>query len=130
MKRKKTVRADLFAFCSDVSERDPAEAQPAHAGRSGGQRKALQLCAQAAQALGYALSWETNDDVIAGLLVESVVPAPNSTHLLVTVTAPSEVPVDEVLNRLPGHIGRLRAEVARSIHRKRVPELSFRVVKR
>src|SRR5438132_6221067 len=48
-------------------------------------RKAMQLCKQVAQTLGSVLSGECGDDRLRDLLVDSVLPAPDSTRLLVTV---------------------------------------------
>jgi ribosome-binding factor A len=91
-----------------------------------GNRKALQLCRQVQRALGYALSG-LDDDVLASLYVESVEPAPNEKHLMVTVSPLDQgIEPEEVLVRLYRVLGRLRSEVASDIHRKRVPELSFR----
>jgi ribosome-binding factor A len=91
-----------------------------------GNRKALQLCRQVQRALGYALGG-LDDDVLASLYVESVEPAPNDKHLLVTVSPLDRgIEPEDVLVRLHRVIGRLRSEVASDIHRKRVPELSFR----
>ena len=93
-----------------------------------GNRKALQLCRQVQRALSYALS-DCDDDVLAGLYVESVEPAPNDKHLMVTVQPlDADVMPEDVLARLHHVIGRLRAEVAKDIHRKKVPELSFRCI--
>jgi ribosome-binding factor A len=63
--------------------------------------------------------------------VISVVPAPNSSRLLVTVSVdlPSEeFDRQEILELLDRQTGRLRGEVAVSINRKRVPSLVFHVV--
>ncbi len=61
----------------------------------------------------------------------SVVPAPNSSRLLVTVSV--DLPGDEfdrqeILELLDQQTGLLRGEVAASINRKRVPALAFHVV--
>ena len=61
----------------------------------------------------------------------SVVPAPNSSRLRVTVSVDlpgAEFDRQEVLGLLDQQTGRLRAEVAASINRKRVPALAFHVV--
>jgi ribosome-binding factor A len=92
-------------------------------------RKTLQLCKQVARTLSCVLGGELGDDVLLGLLVDTVEPAPDASRLCVTVvaTAPgaSEAALREHLARARGQ---LRAAVAQSIHRKRVPELTFLVV--
>jgi ribosome-binding factor A len=63
--------------------------------------------------------------------VSEVVPAPDSSHLLVTLTlAPSaEVwSAAEVLERLERQSAHLRAEIASAIHRRRVPQLTYRLM--
>jgi ribosome-binding factor A len=94
-------------------------------------RKALQLCAQVARTLAGVLSGECGDDRLRDLLVESVQPAPDSTRLLVTVypgPAFAAGDTEPVLAALYGAMGLLRGQIARAIHRKRVPELVFQVL--
>jgi len=107
---------------------------PGNTGRARGHkesRKAKQLCRQVAETLGLVFSGDCRDELLQALQVLSVIPAPNSSRLLVTVFA--DVPLEDydrrkILDRLDKHTGRLRTEVAASIHRKRVPSLAFRVL--
>ena len=74
---------------------------------------------------------DCHDELLQSLHVISVVPAPNSSRLLVTVSA--DLPIEtfdrqEILELLERQTGRLRAEVAASINRKRVPSLVFHVI--
>jgi ribosome-binding factor A len=97
-------------------------------GRSG-DRKTLQLCRQVSRSLSYVLG-SLGDDVLGGLHVESVEPAPNASHLLVTVSSlDAEASPETILIRLHAAQPRLREEIARDIHRRRVPELTFRCVR-
>jgi hypothetical protein len=57
--------------------------------------------------------------------VSGVSPAPDCGHLLVQVVIPVDCSTTDVLTGLRACTSRLRAEVARSISRKRAPELSF-----
>lgn len=94
-------------------------------------RKAKQLCRQVAETLECVLSGECRDELLQCLHVVSVVPAPNSSRLLVTVAADTEEDVFnlvEITAQLSQHTGRLRAEIASSINRKRVPSLVFHVL--
>jgi ribosome-binding factor A len=95
-------------------------------------RKTLQLCQQVAETLNYVLSGECHDAELQSLLVLDVQPAPNASHLLVTVAPqlPGEVidPV-AVLARLNSVASWLRSEVARSITRKRAPQFVFQVLR-
>lgn len=94
-------------------------------------RKALQLCSQVAETLTLVLAGECDDDLLRDLLVEAVTPFPTSARLLVTlrptVSAAAATPV-EVAGRLEGVRARLRAEVAQAIHRRKAPDLVFRVL--
>ncbi|MDB5343075.1 MAG: ribosome-binding factor [Schlesneria sp.] len=91
-------------------------------------RKDWQLCRQVFETLNYVLSGDGHDDVLQGLLVSEVAPAPDATRMLVTVQSLDAV-VDPtaILQSLQLAMGRLRAEVARSISRRKVPELAFQV---
>jgi ribosome-binding factor A len=93
-------------------------------------RKALQLCSQVAETLHSVLQGECDDEVLRDLHVQSVGPAPDSTRLLVTVSlspAASDRRPIEVLQHLHQAYSVLRGEVARAIHRRKTPELIFRV---
>jgi ribosome-binding factor A len=94
-------------------------------------RKAMQLCRQVAETLDLVLSGDCREELLQSLHVVSVVPAPNASRLLVTLDA--DLPTGEfdpraILALLDRQQGRLRAEVAVSIHRKRVPTLAFQVL--
>jgi ribosome-binding factor A len=93
-----------------------------------GGRKTLQLCSQVAEALSYSLS-DSNDDVLRELAVIAVQPWPDESRLLAIVGPALSGPVDAalVMGRLAQARGRLRAEVAAAIHRKKAPELTFSV---
>ncbi len=85
----------------------------------------MQLCHQVQHSLNFALS-SVGDPVLGELFVESVLPAPDAGHLLVTVSPlnPSRS-LTEILQHLHSAAGRIRAEVAADISRRRVPELTF-----
>lgn len=84
-------------------------------------RKALQLCAQVADTLNVMLPG-CADACLRNAYVESVVPAPDSQHLLVTVVTAEQSGTGEALQRA---CGRMRNEIAEAIHRKKVPQLRF-----
>ena len=93
-------------------------------------RKTLQLCQQVRRTLILALAGECDDEVLRDIFVDSVEPMGNGSQLLVRVSIPSKLglPVWDVLARLNARSARLRATIARSISRKRVPGLSFAAV--
>ncbi|MDP9172425.1 MAG: ribosome-binding factor A [Planctomycetota bacterium] len=90
-------------------------------------RKTQQLCQQVRRALMLALAGECDDDVLREVYVDSVEPMGSGSQLLVRVTVPPMVRLHslDVLARLNDRSARLRALVAQSICRKRVPSLSF-----
>ena len=88
-------------------------------------RKALQLCRQVERALSVALE----GDLLRDLTVHSVMPGPDSSRLLVTFLYVGDAPIADVLAALHGNYAKVRAEVAASIHRRKTPELSFRVLR-
>jgi ribosome-binding factor A len=85
-----------------------------------------------ADTLNYVLSGECDDDVLRGLYVEGVDPAPDESRLLVTVS-PLDVldrtPPETVLMKLMSVSGKLRNEVAAAITRRKTPELAFRYLR-
>ena len=119
---------DLLSSCSAVGPEDGTDPRDWKRAEEQGvkNRKAIQLCAQVADTLRLVLAGECADDVLRELVVESVVPASNSSQLLVTVSGHVE-PV-RALEHLKRASGWLRSEVAAAIHRRRTPRLSFRVL--
>ncbi len=94
-------------------------------------RKALQLAAQVERTLVQVFAGECSDEVLCDLRVEGVRPAPDSAHLMVILSpGGTDTPLEKILEHLGRANGRLRSEVASAIHRKKAPELSFRVVRR
>ena len=95
----------------------------------GGRRhhKDLQLCRQVFDALTYALA-ELDDPMINELALASVVPAPSSSRVLITlVPTRDDIDRDVALDRIRELADELREEVAAEVTRKRVPELVFRI---
>jgi ribosome-binding factor A len=130
---KKVSLRQLRSFCSDVSEDDGLDPRRFFRKPSGkvANRKALQLCGEVARTLNLIFAGECGDDVLRGLAVESVVPAPNSSRLLVRVyrtTSSAERSAEEVLRHLQRAHGMLRSQVAGAVNRRRAPDLTFQVV--
>ncbi len=92
--------------------------------------KALQLGKQVERAVSETLASEWLGDALAGAWVAAVEPAPDAGRLLVTVLLDpraTSADVAEARAALCAATAVFRSEVARSIHRKRVPELAFDV---
>jgi ribosome-binding factor A len=90
--------------------------------------KALQLSKQVERAASLTLASECESDALAGAAVVSVEPAPDASRLRVVVCLASGASPEvlaEARAALAGCTPAVRAEVARSIHRKRVPEIVF-----
>ncbi len=94
-------------------------------------RKARQLCAQVRRTLSQFLSLEAHDTVLQSLFVERVEPAPDATHVAVVLAVPKdlELPREEILARLTRAKGVMRSELARAVNRRKVPDLSFQLVR-
>ena len=99
-------------------------------GRFGqGDRKSMQLCAQVRRALEYGV-----DEVLEGsalISISDVVPAPNTSHLMVIVQPLGELSFEDSLElqaKLANNSSRLRTLVSESIHRRKTPTLSFSVL--
>lgn len=132
MRAKRPLRRVLKSLCGEVGPgdgNDPRLERPDRESK-GPSRKARQLCSQAAEALSYALAATSDDDLVAGLTVTSVVPGPDTSRLIVTLALPAGERPDpgDLLARLDRASTRLRAEVARSITRRKAPTLAFRLV--
>ena len=96
-------------------------------------RKVFQLCRQVADTLQMVLT--DGNETLDGLTLVDVVPAPDSRRMLVilgldpgvSVKAGSEVEL--IMEQLQQETPRLRAEIARTINRKKTPNLVFEIAK-
>jgi len=128
------TREQMLALCGEIHDDDGVDPQEFFkVGRvhKKEDHKAKQLCRQVAETLDQVLSGETGDDVMRGLRVSDVVPAPDSSRLLVTLHADfwlEEFDRRLVEQRLAHCKGRLRCEVAAAITRKKAPALVFNIV--
>ncbi len=116
-------------LCTERSAEDGKDPRfdPKFPPRPPANRKALQLCRQVERALTLSLEGE----VLRDLTVQSVVPAPDSSRMLVTVVyhGPPTVETPTILATLHDAIAKLRAEVAANIHRRKTPDFAFRVLR-
>jgi ribosome-binding factor A len=134
MKFHRISRKALQSGCCEIGTNDGLDPRLEKRGgppQKVANRKALQLCGQVHKTLAGVFAGETGDDVLRDLVVESVVPAPTSARMLVTVyPAPSAAgrSTAEVYEHLAQGQSLLRREVAAAIHRRKVPDLIFRVI--
>lgn len=120
---KRPVKDGIFP-CDELLEGDGIDPRYDSKDRKVANRKALQLCSQVQNALNLSLP-SLADETLQNLYVSSVVPASDSTQLLVTITSGDNVDKDVVLSKMAAVSGKLRADIAGSIHRKKVPNLRF-----
>ena len=128
---KQSMRERLLEMCGQLHEDDcvdPKEYFKPSRSLDAANKKAKQLCRQAMETLELVLS-DCDDELMQSLIVVGVDPAPDSSRLLITIgvdIAPDAFDQGFILSVLTEQTPRLRAELARSISRKRVPNLSYR----
>jgi ribosome-binding factor A len=131
--RKKPSRKEMLSVCNEIHPEDGID--PRELARSGRRRKddrkARQLCRQVAETLSQVLGGECGDEVLQSLQVVAVDPAPDASHLVVTVQGGflgEVIDSGTVQTHIAKVMGKLRSEVAAAITRKRAPTLVFRVL--
>jgi ribosome-binding factor A len=132
----KRTREQLLAHCGDIHDDDGVDPREFFkAGRpqkhKKEDRKARQLCRQVAETLDQVLSGETSDDVLRGLRVIDIAPAPDSSRLLVTLYVdcePEHFDRQQVEERLACCKGQLRCAIAAAITRRKAPTLVYNIV--
>jgi ribosome-binding factor A len=130
----KRTRENMRAHCGEIHPDDgidPQEFFKIDRNRGKSNHRASQLCRQVAETLDLVLSGEIHDDILQGLRVASVAPAPDTSRLLVALHCdlpPEQFDRREVESRLAQHTGQLRYAVAASITRRKTPTLSFVVI--
>lgn len=112
--------------CDEIREGDGEDPRLDREPRKVANRKALQLCSQIKDSLNIILGY-CADEILMCLTVDSVIPAPDSSQLLVSVIAPDDIDKVEVMEHLGWAGGKIRTEIASSIHRKKVPQIRFEV---
>jgi ribosome-binding factor A len=132
MTSRRISRKYLLTAAAEVGPGDGLDPRLDRRGQDGRKlgRKALQLCGQVAQTLMCVLPCSGND-VLRDLVVIGVTPV-GAGRLLVTLgRSPSAPAVSDtlVLEHLARAQGWLRNEVAAAVHRRKAPDLVFRVSK-
>ena len=134
MTLNKRMRDEILAHCGEIHDDDgvaPRDFFKSNTYRDKKDYKAMQLCKQVAETLSLVLTGEFDDELLHSLHVVSVDPAPDASRLAVTLRADiggGQFDSQEILSRLTAVTGRLRAEVASAITRKRAPKLVFRLI--
>ena len=117
MKFRELRRQNLESICANIDREDGIAPRFDRRDelRKVPNRKALQLCGQVARTLNWVLAGECGDELLRDLIVESVVPAPSTARLLVTLTpsvSADDVDPALIMGRVQRAAGRLRAEIA------------------
>jgi hypothetical protein len=128
MSSRKNSRRQILSSCVELGTGDGCDPRLDRREGAGkvSNRKALQLCAQVARTLASAFA-DCGDDMLRDLLIESVTPMPNTSRLLVTVLPTAPIETSVLLEHLERARGKLRTEAVAAIHRRRAPDLVFRV---
>jgi ribosome-binding factor A len=130
---RRRPRRDLIGLAAEPGPEDGQDPKEFHRKpwdepRQAG-RKARQLCGQVKDALLGILAG-CGDEVLQGLTVVSVEPAPHSGRLRVLTARTPGAGFSRAVaeNHLLRAAGLLRAEVAAAVHRRYAPELAFEVI--
>jgi ribosome-binding factor A len=127
-------REPRFPRAGDVRREDEADPRVFFGETERSRRriwKVRQLCKQVERAAASTLSGECGSEVLLGAAVVSAEPAPDAARLRVLVLlAPGKGVEDAELALASLRLAApaFRQEIARSIHRKRVPEIAFDVI--
>jgi ribosome-binding factor A len=130
----KRTREQLLAHCGEIHADDgvdPREFFKPGRTHKKEDHKARQLCRQVAETLDQVLSGETSDDLLRELRVVDVVPAPDSSRLLVTLypdCPPEQFDRSLVEERLARAGGQLRCAITAAITRRKTPTLVFNLI--
>jgi len=128
---KKPVSREMASLCEEIGPEDGIDPRILFASRArkSFDRKAYQLCKQAAQAIDMALCDLPESSVLRDVSVLRVEPAPDSSRLLVLFGPNLQGPIpgeEAVINALDSEKGHLRDEIAGAINRKKAPALILR----
>lgn len=132
MPNRKRDRDSLRAVCEQLFPDDGVNPKDQKRGElrkvSKPDRKLFQLCRQVARAVELGIGGLPQADALIGVTVHCVTPAPNASRLMVTAEVTDESQRLVAKSALDAYSGRLRADVASAITRKRAPELVFNVI--
>jgi ribosome-binding factor A len=128
---RRIPRKVLLSVAAEIGPDDGLDPRLDRRGQDGRElgRKTLQLCGQVARTLMSVLPC-CGDDVLRDMEVIGVTPAGAGRLLLTLGRLPSAPPVSStvVLEHLGRAHGWLRNEVAAAVHRRKAPDLMFRIL--
>jgi ribosome-binding factor A len=95
------------------------------------QHRTRQLCKEAFRTIDLALNCDCHDPLLQQLEILSVEPIESSPNLMVILKAGEELgesEINEALKRIQQWNGHLRSQVAHSVNRKQIPNLTYRIM--
>ncbi len=133
MKTKPRLKHNAKSLCDELTQDDGIDPRIyfSNTTKKTSDRKTRQLCKEIKQTIALTLAGEMNEPILANLEVIQVDPISGSRDFMVILAwnghkdyfEPKEIAL--TLQKVSGF---LRSEIAHSINRKRVPELSFRLL--
>ena len=126
-KNARQRRDEMLQLCGEIHEDDGIDQREylkAHSRGRNDNRKTLQLCSQVAQTLHMVLA-DCDDPLVQMMNVTMVTPNPDGSCLRVHIVCDKPRSHEQAMIAIEKQTARLRFEVSRSIHRKRVPNLVF-----
>lgn len=133
MKRNKksteNLRASMLESCGEIHEDDGVDPRTYFQPRRNQKenRKTKQLCQQIARTINLCLN-DCDNPIVQAMFLVGVQPAPDSSCLLLHIEVDiDDFDCDAALDAVRQQVPRLQFEIARSINRKRVPNLVFSV---
>lgn len=123
------LRAAMLELCGEIHEDDGIDPRTYFKSKHNQKenRKTKQLCQQISRTLNLCLN-DCGDPIVQSMFLVGVVPAPDTSCLLVHVECDMEdFDHEAALIAIRNQTARLQFEISRSIHRKRVPNLTFSV---
>ena len=126
-RRRRPDSADRNLFLSEFFNKDQHRSTVGSQHDPKPDHKTQMLCRQVERAAHQFFSYDCADEVLQGLAVDGVLPAPHAGHLMIRVIVPADLalPFPELLSRLTQITPRFRHCLTTAISRKRVPMISF-----
>jgi ribosome-binding factor A len=128
MKPRRSSLEFMKELCNELREDDGVDPREfvKREQRKESNKRDRQLCAQVRRCLDLVLPEMLLRLKVSICEVQSVEPAPDTSRLRVVIRA-NAAEVERVRQALDQFKGRIRAEVAQAVHRKRTPDLCFTV---
>lgn len=133
MNSKLRLTDETKLLCAELTPDDGIDPRKyfSRKSKTSSNRKTYQLCKEIELTLNLTLAGELADPALSSLVIAKVEPIPESGDFLVIFEwrqNTRDFQFEEVMFSIKKASGFLRSEVAKSINRKRVPQLSYRLL--